>query len=341
MPRRCEAASSRPAQPGLSSERIAGTSRARTTRSDGRSSSTIRANGTWRAAQIAHSVSTLGFALPRLELREGRLPQARRRRRGPRASARLGAGARGRCPRRRGRTHRRSRYPLNWTKFYRDGILSIDHGGRFHYGGRAGGSASAGGDAADGRRGAAASPPAPARSPRSRSPCSPSAPRSASSRATPAWASTAPILMSLTTFAGSAQFAVASVLDSGGAVVAAIAAAVMLNLRYLAVGVSVAPSLRGSAARRLAEAQLAVDESWAVAQRGRPRRSRPARRRRARCWRSAGAPGPSRASSAAARSAIPADYGLDAMFPALFLALLAGQLETRRARPRGRCSAAA
>ena len=36
----------------------------------------------------------------------------------------------------------------------------------------------------------------------------------------------APIVMSLTTFAGSAQFAVASVLESGGAVAAAIAAAV-------------------------------------------------------------------------------------------------------------------
>src|SRR5688572_16883484 len=77
----------------------------------------------------------------------------------------------------------------------------------------------------------------------------------------------APIAMSLTTFAGSAQFAVASVLEDGGALAAAIAAAVLLNLRYLAVGVSVAPSLRGSAARRLAESQLVVDESWAIAQR--------------------------------------------------------------------------
>ena len=76
-----------------------------------------------------------------------------------------------------------------------------------------------------------------------------------------------PILMSLTTFAGSAQFAVASVLGSGGALAAAIVAAVLLNLRYLAIGVSVAPALRGGPARRLAEAQLAIDESWAVAQR--------------------------------------------------------------------------
>src|SRR5918996_254028 len=74
----------------------------------------------------------------------------------------------------------------------------------------------------------------------------------------------APIAMSVTTFAGSAQFAVASVLESGGAVAAAIAAAVLLNLRYLAVGMSVAPSLEGGKLRRLAEAQPAVDESWAI-----------------------------------------------------------------------------
>ena len=61
----------------------------------------------------------------------------------------------------------------------------------------------------------------------------------------------APIVMSLTTFAGSAQFAVVSVLGSGGAVAAAIVAAVLLNLRYLAIGVSVAPALRGSAPRRV------------------------------------------------------------------------------------------
>ena len=76
----------------------------------------------------------------------------------------------------------------------------------------------------------------------------------------------APIVMSFTTFAGSAQFAVASVLESGGAVAAAIVAAVLLNLRYLAIGISVAPSLRGPACAGVAEAQLAVDESWAVAQ---------------------------------------------------------------------------
>jgi 4-azaleucine resistance transporter AzlC len=140
-----------------------------------------------------------------------------------------------------------------------------------------------------------------------------------------------PILMSLTTFAGSAQFAVASVLGSGGAIAAAIAAAVMLNLRYLAIGMSVAPSLPGGPLRRLAEAQLAVDESWAIAQRnGRVNRDR-----------LIGAGLVLMASWTAGTVAgvigggalgDPADYGLDAMFPALFLALVVGQLDSRRAR---------
>jgi 4-azaleucine resistance transporter AzlC len=141
----------------------------------------------------------------------------------------------------------------------------------------------------------------------------------------------APIVMSLTTFAGSAQFAVASVLDSGGAVAAAIVAAVLLNLRYIAIGMSVAPSLRGGPVRRLAEAQLAVDESWAVSQReGRVDRDRlvGAGMVLMSCWclgTVAGVLGGSAIGD-------PADYGLDAMFPALFLALLIGQLDGPRAR---------
>jgi 4-azaleucine resistance transporter AzlC len=141
----------------------------------------------------------------------------------------------------------------------------------------------------------------------------------------------APIVMSVTTFAGSAQVAVATVLKDGGGLAAAIAAAVLLNLRYLAVGVSVAPSLRGSLARRLAEAQLAVDESWAVSQRdGRVDRDRlvGAGLVLAAVWIAgtiAGAVGGSALGN-------PKDYGLDAMFPALFLALLVRQLTGRRAR---------
>jgi branched chain amino acid efflux pump len=78
----------------------------------------------------------------------------------------------------------------------------------------------------------------------------------------------APIVMSITTFAGSAQFAAASIVDEDGAVAAAIAAAVFLNMRYAPIAISVAPLFRGPLWRRVLEAQLVVDESWAISNRG-------------------------------------------------------------------------
>jgi 4-azaleucine resistance transporter AzlC len=83
----------------------------------------------------------------------------------------------------------------------------------------------------------------------------------------PGFGGLAAIVMSATTFAGSAQFAVLSVLSAGGNAVAAILAAVLLNLRYLPIGVSVAPSMRSGLFRRFLASQLVVDESWAVAAR--------------------------------------------------------------------------
>jgi predicted branched-subunit amino acid permease len=106
---------------------------------------------------------------------------------------------------------------------------------------------------------------------------------------------------------------------------------VLLNLRYLAIGISVAPALRGHAARRVAEAQLAVDETWAVAQRdGRVDRGRllGAGAVLMTCW-VGGTVGGVLGGGALGD---PADLGLDAMFPALFLALLVGQLDSARAR---------
>src|ERR671923_506606 len=78
----------------------------------------------------------------------------------------------------------------------------------------------------------------------------------------------APIVMSATTFAGSAQFAVASILNAGGTVAAAVLAAVLLNVRYAPISISVADLFAGRAPRRLVQSQLIVDESWAIAARG-------------------------------------------------------------------------
>ena len=135
----------------------------------------------------------------------------------------------------------------------------------------------------------------------------------------------APIVFSLTTFAGSAQFAAASVMQDGGAVIAAIAAAVLLNLRYVAIGVSIAPSLTGGRARRLAEAQLATDESWAVSQEdGRVDRARLVGAGLVLFFSWTG--GTIAGVFGGSALGDPAALGLDAMFPALFLALLVGQL---------------
>ena len=71
-------------------------------------------------------------------------------------------------------------------------------------------------------------------------------------------------VMSATTFAGSAQFAVATILEDGGTVLAAILAAVFLNARYIAIGVSVASIVPGRRLARFVRAQLIVDESWAL-----------------------------------------------------------------------------
>ncbi len=143
----------------------------------------------------------------------------------------------------------------------------------------------------------------------------------------------APIVMSLTTFAGSAQFAAASVLQDGGAVIAAVAAAVLLNLRYVAIGVSIAPSLTGGPARRLAEAQLATDESWAVSQQegGRVDRARLVGAGLVLFFSWTG--GTIAGVFGGSALGDPAALGLDAMFPALFLALLAGQLRRPNALP--------
>ena len=140
----------------------------------------------------------------------------------------------------------------------------------------------------------------------------------------------APIVMSATTFAGAAQFASASVLDEGGSAVAAIAAAVLLNARYGAISLAVAPAFRGSRLRRAAESQLIVDESWAVAQTGGGRINR-------RVLVGAGlvlfpfwVGGTAVGVLFGDVLGDPERLGLDAAFPALFLALLATQLVSRR-----------
>ena len=82
------------------------------------------------------------------------------------------------------------------------------------------------------------------------------------------WGVVAPIVFSVIAFSGSAQFAVVAVMGAGGGALAAIVAAILLNSRFLPMGVAVAPFLKGGPLRRALEGQAVVDASWALASRG-------------------------------------------------------------------------
>jgi branched chain amino acid efflux pump len=139
----------------------------------------------------------------------------------------------------------------------------------------------------------------------------------------------APVVMSVTTFAGSAQFAAVSILGAGGGLATAIAAAVLLNLRYGPIGLSAATTFKGPWWRRAFTAQLIVDESWAISQRDDGRLDRyllvGAGLLLLVCWTTGTAVG----AIAGDLVADPESLGLDAAFPALFLALLWPQVRER------------
>ena len=137
------------------------------------------------------------------------------------------------------------------------------------------------------------------------------------------------VVMSATTFAGSAQFAAASILDDGGGVVGAIVAALLLNARYVPLSLAVASIFPGSRRRRLVESQLIVDESWALA--GRSGRFEYGVLVGAGILLYALWVGGTALGTVVGDLLDPEAIGLDAAFPALFLALLAPYLRTRRA----------
>lgn len=141
----------------------------------------------------------------------------------------------------------------------------------------------------------------------------------------------AAVVMSATTFGGGAQFAAVSVLGTGGSAVAAVLSGALLNTRYLAMGMAAATAYTGPPWRRAASAQLLGDESWAVS-----RRSEGHDRR---LLLTAGATiyitwvgGTAAGAYGLAGHGQIQTWGLDMASPAVFLALLWGQLRDRAAR---------
>ena len=138
------------------------------------------------------------------------------------------------------------------------------------------------------------------------------------------------LVFSITTFAGSAQIAAVSVLSAGGTVVAAAVAALLLNARYAPIGASVAPWLHGSWWRRLLIGQLTVDESWALSNQGGGRFDPRILVGAGLVLYAAWVIGTAVGLAGGSFLGKPEALGLDAAFPALFLALLVAQVHDRR-----------
>lgn len=139
----------------------------------------------------------------------------------------------------------------------------------------------------------------------------------------------AAVVMSLVVFAGSAQFAAVAVIAAGGGAGAAIAAGTLMNSRFLPMGVALAPSLPGRAWWRGLQGQAVVDSSWAVAARGDGTFDR---------WRLFGTTAPQLVAwqlgtlVGAFGGDVIGDlerFGLDAVYPAFFVAILIPELRSR------------
>ncbi|MET0928737.1 MAG: AzlC family ABC transporter permease [Aeromicrobium sp.] len=139
----------------------------------------------------------------------------------------------------------------------------------------------------------------------------------------------AAIVMSAIVFAGSAQFAAVAILASGGTAGAAVAAAALMNSRFLPMGIALGPSLPGRAPWRAAQGQAVVDASWAMANRGDGTFDR---------WFLFGSTAPQYVMWVAGTvfGALGGDLlgntsrlGLDAIYPTFFLALLITEVKDR------------
>jgi predicted branched-subunit amino acid permease len=147
--------------------------------------------------------------------------------------------------------------------------------------------------------------------------------------AEPVMGSVAPVVMSILVFSGGAQFASLSVLQAGGAAGAAIGAGLLMNARWVPMSLAVTPSLEGGTARRALESQAIVDASFAIASRRDGSFDRGlligATIPQASSWIAGTLVGV----LASGQVQDPDRFGLDAIFPAFYLAILVAELRER------------
>jgi predicted branched-subunit amino acid permease len=144
--------------------------------------------------------------------------------------------------------------------------------------------------------------------------------------AEPVMGPVAPVVMSAVLFAGASQFGATAVLAAGGDAFTAIAAGTMLNARFLPMGVAAATALHGSPLRRALEGQAVVDASWALAVQGDGRFDRELMIGATIPQYPAWVAGTLVGVLGGAALGDPAALGLDAIFPAFFVGLLAAEL---------------
>lgn len=139
--------------------------------------------------------------------------------------------------------------------------------------------------------------------------------------------------LSLLVFTGASQFALVGVIDGGGTALSGVLTALMLGTRNTLYGVRLASLLRLEGVRRVAAAQILIDESTAMALKSKDARNAPLGYfATGLCvfvlWNLATLIG------AVGGTAIgdTATYGLDAAVPAAFLALLWPRLDTAHTR---------
>ena len=132
--------------------------------------------------------------------------------------------------------------------------------------------------------------------------------------------------MSVLVFGGGAQFAALSVLQGGGTAVAAVIAGSLMNTRFVAMSLALAPSLRGPRWQRFAESQAVVDASFVLANRRDGTFDLSILFGTSLMQYLAWGLGTVAGVALGGVLSNPDAFGIDAIFPAFFLVLLAGEL---------------
>lgn len=139
-------------------------------------------------------------------------------------------------------------------------------------------------------------------------------------------------VMSAIVHAGSAQFAALAVVTGGGSIPTAVAAGTLMNGRFVPMGLALGPSLPGGPLRRAVGGQAVVDASWALANLGDGRFDRH-KLYGATALQWCGWTGGTAVGAISQGAFGDLDrFGIDAVYPAFFAALLVLELREGRGR---------